>query len=416
MRTAKHETMRSQNASVLFQCLREFGPLTRHELQEKTGLSWGAVSSIVSDFLAMGLLTEKPMQLCHPGRTPFALDINQQSNLLIGMDLHAQGLSCVVTDMRARTIVSSRENIENFCRTGLLEPAARMIEEAILASGVEASKFIGIGVAVQGTVDTANGISLHSPHLPEWNDVPVCEFFQNRLHLPCVLVHDTNAMVLAEKWSGKARSARNLVFIRLDMGLGMSLVVDNSIYTGADGGAGEFGHMVVNPDGPKCTCGNYGCMEAYASGRTILQRAREGKKMGLCDLPLTLNEDNKDLQMIARAAREGSAFEKGLFETMGMYLGVGIANLIIMLNPEIVVIGGDLTAYSDLFLDNVRKVLFHNVWNGSRIQIELSSLGTDAAAVGATLMLAEQVLSDGIARQMGGLLRPIGNREDAQEQ
>lgn len=415
MRTAKHETMRSQNAAVLLQCLREFGPLTRHELQERTGLSWGAVSSIVNDFLSLGLLAEKPLQGSHTGRTPFSLDVNMQQNLLIGIDLHAQGISCVVTDMRARTLVSNRESVASDTRKGFLEQAMRMINQAIAQSGMDRSRFVGIGVSVQGAVDAANGISLHSPHLPEWNNVPVCEIMQKRFDLPAILVHDTNAIVLAEQWNGKARNVRNLIFIRLDMGLGMAMVVDNRIYTGADGTAGEFGHMVIHPDGRRCTCGNYGCMEAYASGRSILQKVREGVEAGQCDLRLTGAHLDRDLAQVAQAARDGSDFARGLFEDLGKYLGLGVSNLIFMLNPEMVVIGGDLAKYADLYMDRVLQVLEKNVWNDGRINLELSSLDTDAAAVGATLMLTRQVLSGQIVHPLGALFRSLSQKEPAGE-
>ncbi len=405
MKAAKHETMRSHNVSVLFQCLREFGPLTRHDLQEKTGLSWGAVSSIVNAFLSHNLLTETPIKGNRTGRTPASLDINDKDNLLLGIDLHAQGISCAITDLRARTLFQSREPVRHDTRQGFLEQAMRMLQDAILGLGLDKRRYIGIGISVQGSVDAENGISLGSPHLPEWNNVPVCDLFQRRFGLPAVLVHDTNAMVLAEQWSGNAKNVRNLIFLRLDMGLGMSLVIDTKIYTGADGTAGEFGHMIINPDGPLCTCGNHGCMETYVSGRSILNKVRERIKAGCCDLNLTGAPFDRDLALVAEAARGGSAFERGLFESMGMYLGVGISNLIIMLNPEMVVIGGDLAKYGDLYMDSVHQVLSRNVWNASRINLALSSLNTDAAT-GAALILAQKLLGGQIAHPLAALFHP----------
>ncbi len=414
MRAAKHETMRNQNVSVLFQCLRASGPLTRHELQEKTGLSWGAVSSIVGAFLSNGMLTETPVPGNRSGRTPASLDVNSQDNLLIGVDLNAQGISCVITDLRARTLFSNREPVAHATQRGFLNQAISMIEDAILEMGHDISHYIGIGVSVQGSVDTANGVSLNSPHLPEWNNVPVSDILKQRFALPVVLVHDTNAMVLAEQWSSNAKSMRNLVFIRLDMGLGMSMVIDNKIYVGADGTAGEFGHMVINPDGPLCTCGNYGCMEAYVSGRSLLQKVREGIKLGCCDLELTGTPFDHDLALVAGAARAGSVFERGLFSNMGMYLGAGISNLIMMLNPEMVVIGGDLAKYGDLYMDKVHQVLKRNIWNASRVNLIASSLDTNAA-VGATLMLCAQVFSGQIAHPIASLFHSGGENaaEDA---
>ncbi|MEA4897121.1 ROK family protein [Bacillota bacterium Meth-B3] len=406
MRTAKHETMRSLNASVLLNCVRKQAPLTRHELQHRTGLSWGAVSSIVSEFLALGILTEMPIQNTHAGRTPVALDINARDHLCVGLDIHAQGLHCVVTDMRARTLYTTREGVRLPSRQGVLDQAVSMAEEAIERVGVEKSRYIGAGLSVQGAVDAERGVSLHSPHLPDWRNVPLTELIGGRLGLPATLSHDTNAVMMAELWSGRASGARNLVFVRLDMGIGMAVVIDDRLYTGASGIAGELGHMVINPGGPRCTCGNYGCLEAYASGRSILQRVREGINTGCCALKLTGRYD-RDLDLVAEAADAGSAFERDLFETMGMYLGVGISNYVIMMNPEMVVIGGDLARHSRLYLDRVNAVLKRNVWTGGPIDVVISDLNPDAAAIGATLLLVQQALGGHIPHSLGDLFRSL---------
>lgn len=405
MHIVKHETMRHQNAAVLLQCVREHGPITRHEIQEHTGLSWGAISSIASEFLACGVLCQVPAEGQRPGRTPSALDIDSQNNLLIGIDLHSQGISCVVMDLRARRLCDLRDDQPAPTREAFLQQAFALVERAMEKSGFDRDRFLGIGVSVQGSVDTARGVSLHSPHLPDWREVPLGSLFEERFGLPVALSHDTNAMVLAEQWNGKARNVRNLVFIRLDKYLGMSLVIDNRLYTGTDGTAGEFGHMIINPDGPRCTCGNYGCVEAYASGRSLLERAREGGRLESGAPGSNENSYERDLARIARAARDGGEFERGLFDRLGYYLGVGISNLLIMLNPEIVVISGDMVHYADLFMERLNRVLRRNVWNDSRIHVELSELDNSAAAVGAALNVAQQLFEGRIEHPIGALIR-----------
>lgn len=405
MNIAKHETMHSTNTAMLLTCLLDNGPMTRQELQKQTGLSWGAVSNIVAELLAANLLCETPVKSSSAGRKPSVVDIHPQNNLCIGLDIHMQGITCVIADLRGHALLSLRRSICGAGRQQVLDRAMDAVHEAIRTLSIQREQLIGIGVSIQGAIDPSCRFSIYSPHLPEWTDVPVCDLLEKEFKVPATLFHDTVAMIMAERRS-PAHNVRNMAFVKLDMGVGLSLVLNDQLYTGSDGNASEFGHMIIHPEGPLCTCGNRGCLEAYASGRSLLAKARE--KAGLPDEWNSLENTFEDeLAQTARAAREGSAFEKELFETMGHYLGIGIANLINFLNPGLVVLGGEMARYTDLYLPAARAVIRKNIWNTNRIQLELSTLGPDGAAIGAAMGLLKQAMNGQIPHVLGQLLRTM---------
>ena len=408
MQTAKHETMRSVNTSILLQCLRKSGPLTRNELQQKSGLSWGAVSNIVADLLALRIFCERPIPSSHSGRKPFVVDINRRENLCVGVDIHMQGISCVITDLRGERLVSLHKSIANATQKDVLDRALQIVREAVQDADIPWSALIGIGISVQGAIDRDRGVSVHSSHLPDWNNVPVRQVFTDAFSLPAILMHDAQAMSVAELWSNVC-NAHNLAFIRLDMGIGMALMINDQIYTGGNGNASEFGHMIINPEGPVCTCGNHGCLEAYASGRSILRQARNGGAACKTHLSFDVNDCVQDLSLLVRAARGGMLFEAELFREMGTYLGIGIANLINMLDPDLVVLGGILARYSELYLDNALAVVKQNVRNTNAIRVITSSLDSDGAAIGASIAMLQQVMSGAIAHPLGELLHSFNS-------
>ena len=160
MNVAKHETMHSTNTAMLLKCLLDSGPTTRQELQKHTGLSWGAVSNIVSELLALKLLCEAPLKSSSAGRKPCVVDINPQDNLCIGLDIHMQGICCVIADLRGHALVSLRRSIAGAGRQQVLQRAVDAVHEALQTCGTKLEKIIGIGVSIQGAIDSTSRFSV----------------------------------------------------------------------------------------------------------------------------------------------------------------------------------------------------------------------------------------------------------------
>lgn len=388
---ANHDLMRTTNTLEILKCVRDAGPLTKREIQARVGLSWGAVSNITGDLLRRGLLAECKRKETSVGRTPSIYEINGQRNLCIGLDINAEGITGVLTDLKCRSIKETRlNNLEN-TRAGILDQVGQVIQTL---SADLAGRLIGIGVAMQGSVDAEHGVSVFSPYFPDWHNVPIKKLLEDEFGIQTRVEHDPNCMALAEQWLGVAREVKNVLFVRMTMGIGLSIMIDGRIYRGADGNAGEFGHIIMNPGGLRCTCGNYGCLEAYASGRSILARAMEGIRLGRCGgIEPPADGTELKLETIADAARQGHAYLAGLFEEAGSYLGIGLSSLVNILNPELIVIGGGLARFADLFLERAKAAAMDKVWKGCRVNLVLSSLPNNAAAIGAAGMIAQDVFA-----------------------
>lgn len=388
MQTAKHQLMRSINATALLQAIHQRGALSRQGLQQCTGLSWGAISNIVSDLLAEGILVERPMAGKHNGRPPTELDINPRRYLFGGIDINMQGLSCVITNVTGRPLASLHETDIGSTPQAVLEKCASLLSRALQKLQLAAGELSGIGISIQGSIDAARRVSLYSPHLPAWSNVPVCDYFEHLFGIPTLLFHDVNAMLLAERRCSN-QNVQHMAFIRLSMGFGLALYVNGQSYSGADGNASEYGHTIIQPRGLRCTCGNCGCLEAYVSGRSLLQQARDGVARGVCNVALEEGDNIGNLTRLAQAARDGRSFERSLFRRMGHYFGIGLVNLVNALNPEVIIVGGDLAEFSDLYLDEALSMIKMRAWKQNRVRVVLSKLDADGAAIGAAISIVK---------------------------
>lgn len=399
MYTVKHQMMRSINTTALLQVIYQHGAMSRQLLHQHTGLSWGAISNIVADLLAKGILVETPVEGKHSGRPPTEVDINSRKYLFGGIDINMQGLCCVITNVVGQTLISLHEADIGQTAQAVLDKCSVLLRRALEALKLQPQEISGIGISIQGSIDQSCRISLYSPHLPEWNHVHVCDYFEAQFGVPAMLFHDTNAMLLAERRKTNHR-VQHMAFIRLGMGFGMSLMINGQSYSGADGNASEYGHTIIQPDGLRCTCGNRGCLEAYVSGRSLLQQTKAGVEAGQSQIQLTQGDDIGNLARLAQAARAGNEFERSLFRKMGHYFGLAMVNLINALNPELIVVGGDLSHFSDLYLEEANAIIQERAWKQNRICMVQSSLDADGAAIGAAVSVVKYLPSDDVPEEI----------------
>ena len=247
-----------------------------------------------------------------------------------------------------------------------------------------------VGVGAPGVIYEQTGVVVKSPNFPDWNDLPLKQILEGKLKLPVFIENDANAAALGEQWRGAAKDIRSMIFLTLGTGVGGGIILDGRIWHGADGMAGEVGHMTIIPDGRTCGCGNRGCLEMYASSRGIVMTFK-----AMCAEKRLDAEDRKELTsaQIYQAARNGDTVAHLVMKDMGRYLGIGIANLINIFNPEMVVIGGGVMDAWDLFIDatreEVRKRAF--AYTAERTKIVPSMLGDEAGMVGAAAVAFQKI-------------------------
>ena len=250
--------------------------------------------------------------------------------------------------------------------------AARTCIEAV----ADTCRPAGFGLALAALVNYRESLIISSPNLPELNCHPLATNISRELGIKVVLENDATAAAIGEHWLGASAEADHSIFITLGTGVGGGLILNGDAFRGADGTAGEVGHICVEPDGVECGCGSHGCLEQYASATAIIRMAEE---RGLAvDTPLTAAG-------VYAAAKSGNTTAIGIFRDMGRYLGLGLASLVNVLNPELIVIGGGVAQGWDLFIDSLRTEIAARAFSypGGRVRLIRASLSDSAGILGA---------------------------------
>ena len=385
--------IRSSNIRALLNAIKENMPISKRDLQKITGLSWGAVSTLTGLLYDHKYVVSAGKQTTNVGRRPSELAINSDDHFIVGIDLHISGLCGVVTDMKGRIV---KEWVRLFAHedyTCIMETLFSLLDD-ILLNTFHDKHILGIGLAVQGIVDVENGVSISLPQAANWHTVPLKEILEERYGCLTMIMHDPQCIMFAEKAFGESflNIAQNAVMLRLDDGIGISLLINGKMHMGSNGRAGEIGHIPVEKDGPVCTCGNKGCLEEFASGRGLVHRFVERVNQGE-ETDADINSIHKEgYKELAIAAQRGDTLCSDLFEQMGCYLGIALSSVVNILRPELVVLYGELTQYRSLFFDQVEQHLQAHLYADTQVKLLFSSLGRNAAAQGAALMVSDYTI------------------------
>jgi len=252
----------------------------------------------------------------------------------------------------------------------------------------------GIGIGVAGIIDRHKGVVIQSPNISNLNGLPLRERFEKEFNLPVVVENDANTYAYGEKWVGAGKDIDNFVLLTLGTGLGGGIIYNGDLFEGPV----EIGHMTIVPSGRYCTCGSYGCLESYASGRAIVERVITSLEKG-ADSMLTErcngNFYKVTSKLIYETALDGDSLSREVFREAGQFLGIGIANLINILGLEAVIIGGGLIGAWDLFVEELKKEVQKRAFKplSANIQILKSSLEENAGSIGAAGFILKKALS-----------------------
>jgi glucokinase len=266
---------------------------------------------------------------------------------------------------------------------------AGLTKDIIRQAGIPLSTVKAIGVGLPGVLNLEKGETVYLPNLPgRWPHIPVESLLAEQLRVPVYIVNDVRALTLGEKTFGAGRHVKNMVCLAIGTGIGGGVVINGSLYLGNGGTAGEAGHQTIVPDGPRCGCGNYGCLETVASGPAIATMGMRAVRQGLTTSIRDLAQG--DLckitpELIARAAIQGDEIAQEIYEQAGRYIGIAISNLIVILTPQIVVVGGGVAQAGDLLMSPIRETVQKRVHVTplEKVQIVFAELGTLGGAMGA---------------------------------
>ena len=288
-----------------------------------------------------------------------------------------------------------REKFENLLVNNLNDFLNKESTKKILA---RSSEVCGIGIGIAGLIDRKNGTVIQSPNISAVNNVPLRDIFEKEFSLPVVLENDANAYAYGEKWIGVGQDLKNFIVLTLGTGLGGGLIYKGKLYEGPL----EVGHMVIVPSGRYCTCGNSGCLESYASGRAIVDRAISSLEKGTESLLSKCCHGNIykiTPEVVYKTALEGDNLSREVFREVGQFLGIGVANLINVLGLDAVIIGGGLIGGWDMFIEELSKEVHKRAFKllSTDIKILKSALPEEGGSIGAAGLLLNETA--GTSRQ-----------------
>ena len=318
-------------------------------------------------------------------RLEFAMNGPANRNLVFAADLGGTHLRVALIDEEGRIHAQRKERTpRDTDAAGVVRALVEAARSCASEKGVNSSLIGGASIVVPGTVSKDNRTVLQVPNLPSLDNVALKPILEGQLGWPVVLENDANAAAIGEMWLGAARGHRSVICITLGTGVGGGIILDGELWRGADGSAGEIGHTSVDPFvGPRCKCGNRGCLEVFASATAIVRMTREE----LANHPesVLLSEGLTAKRVFNAGRDEGDQLALDVFKRMGTYLGVGVANLINLLNPEIIVIGGGVVNGWKLFERVMRQEVASRAFplTAERVRIVPSESGDNAGLLGA---------------------------------
>ncbi|WP_406449958.1 ROK family protein [Streptomyces sp. NBC_01622] len=331
-------------ASQVFTTVLSHGPLTRLEVARRAGLSAAAVTKAVRPLIEAGYLAEGADQDAPPalGRPANLVRVDGGRALFIGVKVTGDEIIGVLTDLCCRIRVARHVPLTDRDPRAVLASIADLAQELRTEADELGIQVVGLGLAVSGDVDRGEGVVRYSPFL-EWRDVPLAELAAMTTGLPVTVDNDVRALTVAEQWFGAGAGLTDFAVVTVGAGIGCGLVVHGRVVAGAHGVAGEIGHVVVDPAGPRCHCGNRGCVEAIAGDAAIVARVREVTGVQVADTS----------EAVALAHR-GDAGAREVYARAGEAIGRGIATVANLLGPERVIISGEGLAAYDLFAEQIR--------------------------------------------------------------
>lgn len=364
------------------------GGISRVQLAQRMNLTRAAVTSIVNDLMECGVICESSSRLSTAGRPPISLEINPQRGFVAGVDMGATHISIVIANCAAHVIAEKETsfNIADGPET-CLDRADSLLRETVRQAGIELGDLLAIGVGVPGPIMSEAGMVVAPPIMPGWDRYPIRATLEKRWNCPVSLNNDAELGAVGEWAYGAARSAANLAYIKVGTGVGAGLLLDGHIYRGATGSAGEIGHLTIDPNGSLCTCGNRGCLETFASGTAIARQARETVAKNQPTQLAQFGRDQMTARIVADAARHGDLAAQQIIAEAGAQLGVALAGLVNLINPNMVVVGGGVAQIGDLFLEPVRREVKRRSLPGSvnTMQITTALLGRRSVGMGAVV-------------------------------
>jgi glucokinase-like ROK family protein len=368
----------------------------RHDVAARAGFTKSKANALIAGLVDCGILDEVGLQESSGGRRPEILCLSPSIGMLVGIDLGATSLDVAILapDLSIRAHHSEVADVQ--AGPGVIVSRIRaLLRELIKRCDVSATEIIAIGMGVPGPVEFKNGLLVAPPLMPGWEGFSIREYLHEDYRSPIFIDNDVNLMAMGEMWRLR-RELPNFLVIKVGTGIGCGIVCDGEIYRGTDGSAGDVGHICVDYHGPRCHCGNDGCVEAMAAAPALSRVAIEAAKAGESLLLAEWLESRGTLapEDVAQASRSGDVAANAIIQRSGELLGRMLASVVNFYNPSHVFIGGGVSGIGPLYLASIRQSVYRRSLPLStrHLHIELSQLHEHGGVIGAGALAFQENL------------------------
>lgn len=379
MKRGTFQLMKSVNKSIVLNKIRMKAPISRAQIAKETKLTPPTVSNIVKELLEENIVMEKEVGESMGGRKPIMLHINHKAFSIIGVDAGPKKINAIIADLSGKVIKRNQISLPSkINKHTFIQLLKKCIQKLLEDLPPHIGDLLGIGVAMHGVVNVTEGVSLIAPNL-QLKDIPIRKELEQEFNLQVKVENDARLMALGELWFGGHGKLDSMIAVNIGRGIGGGIILDGNLYHGARDIAGEIGHMAIDIHGEVCDCGNRGCLQALATGPAIAKRARK-------KIDSSSNRSNQLTgECIYSLAMKGNTIYKDILIKTGEYIGIGLTNLIHLLDPDKIVLGGGVMNSSEIILPKIKQTVRERVLTEAAEQTEIvvTSLGNDATLFGA---------------------------------
>ena len=385
-------------ADIMAYVRAEARPVSRAQLNEALNPSRGKISAEVGRLIEAGLLAEEGFADSEGGRRSSLLGIPRSAGLIAAVDVGATSIDVALTTLGSELLAHRSEPAD--VRDGprpVIDRVKRLLAQLLEERVARPQDVLAIGVGVPGPVEQTSGRLTVPPIMPGWDRFPIREAFAGEYAAPVFVDNDVNIMALGEHWGGVAKGLDDVIFVKVGTGIGSGIIVGGRLHRGAQGCAGDFGHICVHPEGPLCLCGNTGCLEAMAAAPAIVLEAEECAREGESSPLMAVLQEKGELNMtdVGEAAKRGDYCALTVIRKSGRLIGQTLAAAVNVLNPSMIIVGGGVSRLGNTLLAEIRSAVYQRSLPLAtrNLPIVMSELDDVAGVVGASVMAAEGVLA-----------------------
>jgi len=382
------------NVNVVLSSIQASEGTSRVEIAQRTGLTAQTVSVIVRRLIESGIVQESGSVPSAGGKPRRTLRINPAAAYAVGIHFDPTEVSIVVVDMTGHALARSHQALSPRLKPeALIDQAAQVARKLLANLGVLDERVLGVGAACPGPIDQSQGLVVSPPRRDRWTEVPIKRLLKHYIGFEVIIDNDANAAAIGERWAGHGRSASDFAFLYLGTGIGGAMFLSNNIYRGVSLNAGEFGHIVVEPNGTPCYCGNRGCLEAMCSSAAITRNVHAELDMGRESLLARVYQKDPGLvdhAAICLAAVQRDDVARRVIDKAAEYIAECAVTIANALDVELLVLGGKgVTHVADIYKDKVTELLLVRplARKTHTVRVAISEMGSDGAALGAAALV-----------------------------